>query len=481
MPSHREFFYIMLAVGLCASPLSGVLDSSDQLPANALVHEIITDTTPCELIKVGQLKTVLKHAPGAANAKNKSGTPALHVAVHQGDLCLVQCLIENGADHTRTDKNGKPAWSYLRKNSNGAAIAAYLKLVQDFYAALEGSMELDIFANKHLVNEQKFKAVGALLLLNNDPELRKSFLSYRAEWLEKKHKRLFAILQNNSTTESTKISKFKKLLESYPSAIRARTALCGVTALHYAFWKGYTNVMLLLLTSGADINEPDGEGMTMLHWASYLGQDDMVRFLLKHAKTSGLDCNIRTWTGGKAPLHFSVTRGKIAIAKMLIRASADINITDKDGATALGLAYQNRDFDASIMLLRHGADPLLTSGGGKSAYDLCLEDEKPDRLAECLILSAQFCKLIRGDQNFSEFAAKYLKNKKNLWLVKMLLLLDKNLAFAQKFMSWRQKERAWIYRPAQIELAEFIRRKKIIPSKKFFQKFLSAVGLASMP
>ncbi len=43
---------------------------------------------------------------------------------------------------------------------------------------------------------------------------------------------------------------------------------------------GDAQLVARLLAEGRDVNEADEEGCTALHWAMFLGRDDMVRLLL---------------------------------------------------------------------------------------------------------------------------------------------------------------------------------------------------------
>ena len=60
--------------------------------------------------------------------------------------------------------------------------------------------------------------------------------------------------------------------------------------------------------------------------------------------------------GGFTPLLYAARRGCVECAPLLIKAGADVNLTDPDGVTPLLLATLNFGFDTAALLIRAGAD-----------------------------------------------------------------------------------------------------------------------------
>src|SRR5205807_7870302 len=84
-----------------------------------------------------------------------------------------------------------------------------------------------------------------------------------------------------------------------------------------------------LLRQHVDVNAPQADGMTALHWAAYL--DDLET------------------------------------AKLLTKADADLKATNAYGVTPLSLACINGNGPLVELLLDAGADPNTTLRGGESA------------------------------------------------------------------------------------------------------------------
>jgi ankyrin repeat protein len=102
------------------------------------------------------------------------------------------------------------------------------------------------------------------------------------------------------------------------------------------------------LNSGADPNEQDSQGRSMLHAAVFYGKLDIVRYLLEHKAT----LDIRTPTG-ITPLAVAVWRDDIKIAEFLIRQGADVNVrSSRDGRSILDVSKSDA---MTKLLLAHGA------------------------------------------------------------------------------------------------------------------------------
>ena len=54
----------------------------------------------------------------------------------------------------------------------------------------------------------------------------------------------------------------------------------GWTSLHFAAWKGHTDIARFFIDKGADVNATDKKGKTPLYWAAemgYSGLEDLLR------------------------------------------------------------------------------------------------------------------------------------------------------------------------------------------------------------
>ena len=145
-----------------------------------------------------------------------------------------------------------------------------------------------------------------------------------------------------------------------------------------------------LLTEGADVNAPQGDGMTALHWAAEAGDVEMVGMLLyaganlqgvtrlgdytplhlasKAGKDrvvarlleAGADPSAYTTTGDVTPLHFAAASGSVPTVEALLDHGADVDVTESvRGQTPLMLAAGRNRVAVVQLLLDQGADPSI--------------------------------------------------------------------------------------------------------------------------
>jgi len=122
-----------------------------------------------------------------------------------------------------------------------------------------------------------------------------------------------------------------------------------------AAMRGDTAGVRALIKGRADVNAPQGDGMTALHWAASHGDAAEVKLLLG----AGARVDATTRNGNYTPLHMASRGGRAAAIKALIKAGANANATTTSGgATPLHFAAADGDQESIVALL----DPSLRSG-----------------------------------------------------------------------------------------------------------------------
>jgi uncharacterized protein len=105
-----------------------------------------------------------------------------------------------------------------------------------------------------------------------------------------------------------------------------------------------------LLQTGYDVNAPQVDGTTALHWAVYNDDADTAALLVR-AKANVNAVN----RYGVPPLALASTNGNAAIVKLLLEAGADANATMKGGESVLMLASRAGNAEAVKALLARQA------------------------------------------------------------------------------------------------------------------------------
>jgi len=105
-----------------------------------------------------------------------------------------------------------------------------------------------------------------------------------------------------------------------------------------------------LVKQRADVNAPDPEGMTALHWAAHWNDLDTAKLLLGAGAKAAVANRY-----GVTPLHEAATVGNGALINALLRGGADANAAYGDGETPLMLAARSGSVDAVRLLLESGA------------------------------------------------------------------------------------------------------------------------------
>lgn len=106
-----------------------------------------------------------------------------------------------------------------------------------------------------------------------------------------------------------------------------------------------------LLEQQVDVNTPEVDGTTALHWAAYQGDLDTARLLL--GAGANADATNRY---AVTPLVLACGRGNAPIVEALLDAGADANTALPEGETVLMAAARSGNVDVLRLLLAHGAD-----------------------------------------------------------------------------------------------------------------------------
>jgi ankyrin repeat protein len=118
-----------------------------------------------------------------------------------------------------------------------------------------------------------------------------------------------------------------------------------------AAMNGHVARLRTLLRQRADVNVPQPDGATALHWAVYRDDVTAVELLLGAGANASA-----TNRDGATPLSLACINGSAAIVARLLTAGADVNERLANGETPLMMAARTGDAGTLEVLLDRGAD-----------------------------------------------------------------------------------------------------------------------------
>ena len=137
-----------------------------------------------------------------------------------------------------------------------------------------------------------------------------------------------------------------------PRAAAAPLAGSGETTLVDAVQRHDLAEINTLLAQDADVNEPQPDGTTAVHWAAHHGDVDLLNRLI--AAGGAVQAMNRY---GVTPIWQAASNGHAAVVEALLRGGADPNTARGDsGETILMIAARSGHIDVLQRLVAHGAN-----------------------------------------------------------------------------------------------------------------------------
>ncbi|KAG8193895.1 hypothetical protein JTE90_011454 [Oedothorax gibbosus] len=361
---------------------------------NSTVLEMSVSENKLRIVKI-----LLKHGTFNVNAKGNGDFTLLHIAAQGGALEITKLLVDNSADmHAKNRSGTKPI--------HLAAREGHLNIVK-FY--LEKKMKLDdlgafrlsllhyaVFINKpsqmkvvkYLINKKininlsdksgikplhlaaSFGCCDTICILIDNgahfnaliPNTNGSYSALKiaqmnnhtqaAKLLAVTEKLFDAVKQNN-------ISETKKNIKE--GALLNAKSVAEVTPLHFACWKGYTDIVKILLENKACPNVEGKNGFTPLHYACKFSHLSIVKLLLLHKARFNLLSNKKT------PLDFATLPEITKLLSFILESFTSVQNGDTEVISKLN-SIKDKDFLKIVMNARNKDNKTLVLAGIHSNF-----------------------------------------------------------------------------------------------------------------
>ncbi len=137
---------------------------------------------------------------------------------------------------------------------------------------------------------------------------------------------------------------------------------------------------LARIAAGADVNQPERNGTTAVHWAAYREDADMVARLV----AAGADVSTVN-DFGSSPMMEAAANGNAAIIRMLLEAGADPDSPNPENQTALMAVARTGNVRAARLLLEAGADVNAVEAWGRQTALMWAAAQKQPGMVQLLI------------------------------------------------------------------------------------------------
>lgn len=279
------------------------------------------------------INEMLRCRPALVIAKGPQGQTGLHMAAQFNEPAIASVLVAYGAD---------------------------------FEAKFGGSAHTPL---SWAVTCNAIECARALVKLGSEQDLFCAAGIGDLEYVQTCFEGTGALIPGASKTGSSRYAADGTLLSCPPSMAREQVS----DALYIACRNGQADVVRFLIGKNPDLTFRAYLGASALHWAYFSGSRAVVQLLEQH----GADPEMRDDTLGCTPRSFGICVSANWGFGFLVKArlAEDPGLVNMmDGRTSpLHEAVRMNNVDMIHLLLKHGANPSLKNGDGKTPLDVATE------------------------------------------------------------------------------------------------------------
>jgi len=155
-------------------------------------------------------------------------------------------------------------------------------------------------------------------------------------------------------------------------------ALLAAAPLVDAVKSGDRAAAITLIAQRVDVNAPEVDGTTPLHWAVHHGDLELAQRLIR----AGAKVNVKN-DYGSTPMAEAAILGRADLLETLLKAGADVESPNADGQTSLMVVARTGRVDAARLLLNYGAKVnAVERWRGQTALMWAVAQKQPAMVAE---------------------------------------------------------------------------------------------------
>ncbi len=158
-------------------------------------------------------------------------------------------------------------------------------------------------------------------------------------------------------------------LKADPDSLH-RGAHPELTPIQQAVLRRRAAISIRLIEAGAEVDQTDGRGRTLLHMCVKRDMPEVAAKLLQHGADPHMLDEIG-WT----PMHHAAAQDQVEMVRNLIEGGADPSTRSRLGGTALHEAAASGGREVIQIILCAGTDPSIIADTGETALDVALEYE----------------------------------------------------------------------------------------------------------